>query len=218
MTKASVQTHRRACVGKTTLHRLHRHGAPATFVRVVTYVMRVSRPQRELDMLEVCSGEGALNQAFRRLGFAAEGYDIVDDRVKCDLGGTHGFLHAVRQVLRLRRNGLLWGGVPCSTWVWCNRGTSKRSASQPLGAEAAPSVAAANTLVSRFALLVLLAVSRGSMWLVEQPGSSLMPLHPQIAAIRSLGAGPNWGCGPPTWGRLSGALRLCMGQVHVNIV
>lgn len=185
---------RRTTASKLTLHRLQRYGAPASFVRIVLYVIGLSNPKRELDLFEVCSGVGALNEAFRRHGLSSEGYDIVDDPVKCDLNGTHGFLHAVRQVLRLRRNGLLFGGCPCSTWVWCNRGTSMRSRQAPLGNGELSSVASANTLVSRFALLVLLAVARGAFWLVEQPGSSLMEWHPRIAAVRAMGLRPDGPC------------------------
>ena len=30
------------------------------------------------------------------------------------------------QVLSLKQGGLLWGGVPCSSFVWLNMGTSRR--------------------------------------------------------------------------------------------
>ena len=90
------------------------------------------------------------------------------------------------QVMRLKVGGLLWGGVPCSSWVFLNRHTSKRSREAPLGDEGQPSVCRANLLVTRWTLLVLLAVSRGCLWLAEQPMSSLMLEHPRLKQVCEL--------------------------------
>ena len=95
------------------------------------------------------------------------------------------------EVMRLKVGGLLWGGVPCSSWVFLNRHTSKRSREAPLGDEEQPSVRRANLLVTRWTLLVLLAVSRGCVWLAEQPMSSLMPEHPRLKQVCELGQTPN---------------------------
>ena len=35
-----------------------------------------------------------------------------------DLTSVHGFFLCLRDTLRLRRNALLWGGVPCSSCLW----------------------------------------------------------------------------------------------------
>ena len=181
-----LQPTRRA-LSKTTLHNLARFGAPASFVLIVNYVLAVAQPRRELDLLEICCGKGALFKSAKLLGLQAEGMDVTINPQQHNLLSTEGFLHAVKGVLRLRRNSLLWGGLPCSTWVWINRGTSQRSRSNPLGNRSIPSVASANELVSRFSLLVLLAVARGAAWLVEQPSTSLLPLHPRIANVLQLG-------------------------------
>lgn len=95
------------------------------------------------------------------------------------------------EVMRLKVGGLLWGGVPCSSWVFLNRHTSKRSREAPLGDEGQPSVRRANLLVTRWTLLVLLAVSRGCLWLAEQPMSSLMPEHPRLKQVCELGQTPS---------------------------
>lgn len=44
-----------------------------------------------------------------------------------------GFMEILLLVLRLRPGGLLVGGPPCSTWVFINRGTSRRSKKRVLG-------------------------------------------------------------------------------------
>lgn len=36
------------------------------------------------------------------------------------------------EVLRLKRNGLLWAGLPCSSFTWINRFTSGRSKDHPI--------------------------------------------------------------------------------------
>ena len=67
-----------------------------------------------------------------------------------------------------------------------NTGTSKRTPTDPLGDLSQPTVVKANTIVSRFVLLVLLASARDCVFLVEQPRSSLMPYHPRWMVIRHL--------------------------------
>ena len=129
---------------------------------------------------------GNLSFAFRAKGYNSEGYDISTNP-KEDLSTTMGFILALRGVLRLKIGGLLWGGVPCSTWVYISRGTSGRSAAQPMGNTRMACVRAANLVTARFAALVLVAVARGAQWLVEQPGSSVMDLHDRFKAIKSLG-------------------------------
>ena len=51
----------------------------------------------------------------------------------CALPLRLGFANVVLMVLQLRRGGLLFGGPPCGSLVFINRGTSKRSRQRPLG-------------------------------------------------------------------------------------
>lgn len=55
-----------------------------------------------------------------------------------------GLLTAVQQILRVREDGLIHGGPPCSSFTWLNRGTSKRCTEQPSGDVSQPSVRQAN--------------------------------------------------------------------------
>lgn len=88
-----------------------------------------------------------------------------------------GFLYALKGVLRLVPGSLLWGGVPCSLLVFISRATSKRNLDghdiygDP---KSAPTVLS-NLILSRFALLVALAISRDVWWAIEQPSTSLLP-------------------------------------------
>ena len=47
-------------------------------------------------------------------------------------------------LLRVVQGGLVHAGPPCGTWVWLNRGTSKRSSWQPEGDRSQVSVVEAN--------------------------------------------------------------------------
>ena len=40
---------------------------------------------------------------------------------------------AIRLVLRLEEDGLMSAGLPCTSFVWMNKGTHQRSAATPLG-------------------------------------------------------------------------------------
>lgn len=173
-------------LGKTTLYRLRDYGAPASWVRLVMYVASVSAPVRDLDLLELFCGQGMLHKSAKLLGLASAGMDRELNPKLHDLLTTRGLLHAILAVLRLRVNSLLFLGIPCSSWVWLNRGTSKRSKSNPLGDTSIPSVATTSQLTSRCALLIMTAVARGSCWLLEQPSSSLLPHHPRMAQLLHL--------------------------------
>jgi hypothetical protein len=48
-----------------------------------------------------------------------------------------GFLVAILMVLQVREDGLILAGLPCSSYVFMNLGTSKRSLLNPFGDEEA---------------------------------------------------------------------------------
>ncbi|CAL1164269.1 unnamed protein product [Cladocopium goreaui] len=49
-----------------------------------------------------------------------------------------GFLRLVQMALRVVEDGVAHGGPPCSSFIWLNRGTSKRSAARPMGDQLEP--------------------------------------------------------------------------------
>ena len=59
-----------------------------------------------------------------------------------------------------------------------SHGTTKRSASRPLGEESYPSVALGNLLLARTLVILMVAHALGCMWILEQPKGSVMELHP----------------------------------------
>ncbi|CAE7298727.1 unnamed protein product, partial [Symbiodinium microadriaticum] len=78
----------------------------------------------------------------------------------------------IRGILKLKPMGLATIGLPCSSFVWMNAATSKRSATSPLGNEELPYVAQANKIAARVCLLILLLTARQSFFMLEQPSSS----------------------------------------------
>ena len=61
------------------------------------------------------------------------GFDINNDPIMNDFLGAKGFGYAVWLVLSLRLGAQSLLAPVCSSWVWVNRGTSKRSIFKPLG-------------------------------------------------------------------------------------
>ena len=55
-----------------------------------------------------------------------------------------------------------------------------------------PSVINANAMVARSALLILMAMARSLTWVLEQPTSSLMPMHPALEYIKHLAKTKTW--------------------------
>lgn len=170
----------------TTQGRLMEAGAPPVLIMAVCYLLKLG-VRRDLHMVELFSGAGHLHSAFTRAGLHAAGFD----RSSCkddDILRTGGFLRALRLVLRLRVAGLLFTGTPCSSWIFLSRGSTQRSSTNPLGNQRLQNVLSANVTVARTALLCLVAWARGAQWATEQPGSSLMPMHPRLVQMRDLGA------------------------------
>ena len=118
-------------------------------------------------------------------GLAAIGADILRDPVHNDVLTDRGFIHALVMCMELDPTcGLLWQAVVCSSWIWMALSSTLRSHDCPLG-EPGAATNIANRMVARCGLLILLVIASGCNWIVEQPSSSLMKLHPTIEWIKS---------------------------------
>ena len=94
-------------------------------------------------------------------------YDKTSGGSHDDISTTLGWARAVLLVLRLQPSGLLWGGVPCGSFVWLSRsvhGTSRRA---PCGCLDSEWVQLNNKITARFSLLAMLAVARRCHWACE---------------------------------------------------
>ena len=97
-----------------------------------------------------------------------------------------GFLKCLLNTLRLRPDGLLAAGVPCSSFVWVNLATSLRNLGNVFGDESRGYVKEANQIACRAALLFLVAIVRCVQWSVEQPRSSKLFELPYFEYLRDL--------------------------------
>lgn len=82
--------------------------------------------QRDLSLLELFSGSATLTATYRSHGARAQYYDWEARGAENDFLSTVGFLWALRDTMRLQRGALLWGGLPCCSWVWISSGTHLR--------------------------------------------------------------------------------------------
>ena len=112
-------------------------------------------------------------------------YEIKKDPT-CNMVSTHGFMHALILVKRLRPNSLIHMAPVCSSWTWMNRGTNKRSRESPLGDTRLQYIREANVMVARCVMLALLAASLGHLFMVEQPSSLVMDAHPAFKFLLQL--------------------------------
>ena len=92
-------------------------------------------------------------------------YDIRLRPEQNDFCSTTGYLVALRDVIRCRPGACIFAGLPCSSWVWINRGTSKRGDEGVEGNLENAKVVTANTLVARFAILAVMAMTLGIHWI-----------------------------------------------------
>ena len=97
-----------------------------------------------------------------------------------------GFLKCLLNTMRLRPDGLLAAGVPCSSFVWVNLATSLRNGGCVFGDETRGYVQEANQIACRAALLFLIAIVRSVQWSVEQPRSSRLFQLPYFEYLHDL--------------------------------
>jgi len=136
------------------------------------------------DGLDGFGGELALTKACVRKGLAWAWFDKVWDPLQ-DFLTDVGFVMVFRIIGNTKRNGMVHWGTCCSSWVFLNRSTSGRSATNALGSDTGY-VRDANVMVARMVWLVLWGIIRGVHWILEQPISSLMGCHPKMVLLRTL--------------------------------
>ena len=140
----------------------------------------------DLDMLEMFAGVMAIARGFTLAGMVAAAYDVeLDSRM--DLLTPMGLVLAVQLIRRIKPlTGFIWLGPPCSTWVFMSRGSTGRAPSCPEGDGRCWSAELQNVLVSRLAALLIYAASLGIPFVVEQPSTSIMELHPCFQELSAL--------------------------------
>ena len=142
---------------------------------------------------EFFCGTGGLVTALSQAGMRCAWFDI--DVESChDILSAAGLAIAVRIALSVMPGGLVWFGVPCSTFVWMARGHTKRSRQNPLGDVTRGDVHRANRIARTVAVLCRLLSERGVFFVMEQPAGSVLWQMPsmRLAARRLRVRGLRW--------------------------
>jgi len=100
--------------------------------------------------------------------------DIVLDPYLHDITTLKGQEHAIKLLCRCHRGGLLWLGVPCSSWVFVGRANSGRFAWLPAGDTGRPYTRLHNHIATVAVDLARLAFFLGLVYVIEQPLTSVL--------------------------------------------
>ena len=164
------------------LQMLHMARAPRRLLQLVVWVFLAGLIDSELDAAEFFAGDMAITSQLQTIGYAAFPFELKLDNEGHDILTDSGFCFALSLVCKLRRGGLAWFGIVCSTWVFMSRSTTGRHYCAPLG-NMTDVVKKANCMTSRVVLLYWLASAQGCLVILEQPSSSLLYMHPRFQAM-----------------------------------
>ena len=146
---------------------------------LTAFAVQFSCPHH-LQFVEMFAGVGAITSAMQGFGYKGKSMD-KEFCVADDLLTWCGLLKALWLVSQVQKGGVVWLAPPCGNFVWMSRYTTKRSMQNPLGQGANAELA--NKLVSRVCLIVYFCTCIGVNWVIEQPGSSLLWEHPDVAGL-----------------------------------
>lgn len=141
--------------------------------------------ERDLFVYDMFAGKQSISRGFRAHGCKTDFLEF-SERPEDDLLTVQGLCRATLGVLRLVVEGLAFAGLPCGSFVYLNRSSSKRSRKRPLGSQRRLYVKQANTLGARLMMLMLLTTLRSAFWETEQPGSSLFIWFPYLRFLARL--------------------------------
>lgn len=128
------------------------------------------------------AGAHHLSKAIFDLGLPVISRDILMSR-HLDFGGTTGFVSVLNGLRSIIIGGLCWFALPCSSWVFISRGSSKRNRLRPHGQRRYLKVKQANRLARRLVYACRFVEKKGAYWVLEQPVSSLVYLYPPVRAL-----------------------------------
>ena len=142
---------------------------------------------------EFFCGTGGLVTALSQAGMRCAWFDI-DVEPSHDMLSVIGIAIAIRIALSVIPGGVVWFGVPCSTFVWMSRGHTKRSRQNPLGDLARVDVRRANRIARIVVVICQVLAKRGVFSVMEQPAGSLLWRAPRmrLAARRLRVQGQRW--------------------------
>lgn len=107
-----------------------------------------------------------------KLHVLRQGFDHDKDPVLFDIELATGLLTAIRNLLRVKLDGLFWLGLPCNSHSFMSTPQHKRSWTNPFGDESFGFVAQGNLIAYRSAILIAIALVRRTGWFLENPGGA----------------------------------------------
>ncbi|CAL1165178.1 unnamed protein product [Cladocopium goreaui] len=113
---------------------------------------------------------------------------------KMDLTTQFGFILAVNYVRHLIRGGVAWFAMPCNSWVFMSRGSTKRCLLRVKGATHLKSTALGNRLARRLCYLLELCHKLGIFWVIEQPTTSLLFFYRPLRRLMKRHGAKRVGC------------------------
>ena len=204
VTRRSARVAESMNIRPRTYRQLRRIGAPLLLFQILHFIFTVApgkyRPESQfVHCCEFYSGIQTIVNEFSRHGLAALPFDYERDSNLENACTPAGWLTMICHVLMMLDGGRSlssWATV-CSSWVYSSRGSCGRSRLIPLGDTHVDSVKAVNLQVARMSATMQLLWSACISWILEQPASSVMSVHPKMRIVYE-----SMGC---TWMGLFGA-------------
>ena len=128
------------------------------------------------------AGAHALSKAVFEAGYACMARDIKMSR-KLDITSTVGFMAILQGLRCLAIGALAWLAVPCSSWIFLSRGSSKRTRLRPKGKRTFKKVSLANKVARRVVYLCHYIEKKGAFWCIENPTSSIINQYPPMREL-----------------------------------
>ena len=111
-----------------------------------------------------------------------QGFDVANDALQ-DINLTIGFLNSLKLLLRVQEFGLCWLAVPCNSFSFMSISQHMRSFLKPYGDLTFAFVQAGNCICTRSCMLILVALARNVVWMIETPLRSSLDVWPFLNHI-----------------------------------
>jgi len=164
--------------------RLFKMRVPCLFLFFLALLHSHGGSARDLAVAEFFAGTNTIYLGALDAGLPASSFEVLDDGIFQNFLGNSGYLNAAYAVRRLQGHGLGWFAPVCSSWVFINRASSKRTAANPGGNLDSVHARRGNIMARRTALLCMALVAKRSLFIVEQPISSIMKSHGSMLVLQ----------------------------------
>ena len=145
-------------------------------------VISLDKPQIPAAFQEDFAGAHALSTAVFQAGYVCYARDIKMSK-HLDIASGTGFMAILQGLRSLAIGALAWLALPCSSWVFLSRGSTKRSRLRPKGKRFFKKVRLANKIARRVVYLCHYIEKKGGYWCIENPTSSIIHMYPPMREL-----------------------------------